>query len=114
MSSKPAGETRPVVRRSRRVPLRIPVQVSHHGEGKFNETTATLAVNANGGLVTLATRIKVGTTVLLRNTMTQEEEECRVVYVGPPMEGKPRVGIAFCRPAPKFWKLDFPPVIASP
>lgn len=114
MPSKDPVEPRAVVRRSKRVPLSIPVLVSGQNRTnnkKFDESTATLLVNANGGLVLLAARVAVGETVTLRNRLTQEEEQCRVAYVGPQQpQGKARVGVAFQRPAKHFWKVDFPPL----
>ncbi|HEX9595446.1 MAG TPA: hypothetical protein VF982_01090 [Anaerolineales bacterium] len=113
MPSKDPVEPRAVVRRSKRVPLSVPVLISGHARNnkKFDESTATLMVNANGGLVLLATRVDVGETVVVRNRLTQEEEQCRIVYVGPQQaQGKARVGVAFQRPAKHFWKIDFPPL----
>jgi hypothetical protein len=97
-------------RRSTRVSLRVPVVVygQNRSVGAFHEETSTNLVSAHGGLVTLTARVGVGQTVLVVNKVTQEEQQCRVVYVGP-MEGpKKKVGFALLRSGPNFWGLNFP------
>lgn len=69
-----------------------------------------LSLSANGGTVALAARVVPGQTILLVNEATRQEQECRVVYVGPWEDGKAKVGIAFMQPAPDFWQVSFPPV----
>jgi hypothetical protein len=90
-------------RSSARVPLHLPVLASKRGTA-FHEDTSTLLVNATGGLLSLSTKTDVGDTVSLVNKQTQEEQECRVAYVGPEVDGKIRVGVAFQQPAPSFWR----------
>jgi hypothetical protein len=95
-------------RSSPRISIHIPVMVygwSQH-EISFHESTTTLLVNASGGLVTLAAKVGVGDTLFVVNQTTREEQECRVAYVGPEFEGKLRIGFAFKRQAPSFWKID--------
>lgn len=95
-------------RSSPRISIRIPVLAygwSQH-EISFHESATTLLVNASGGLITLAAKVHIGDTLFIVNQTTQEEQECRVAYVGPEFEGKLRVGFAFKRQAPSFWKID--------
>jgi hypothetical protein len=69
-----------------------------------------LAVNAHGGLVALATKVEPGQSLLLVNEATEEEQSCRVVYVGSEADGKTKVGLAFVHTAPNFWQVYFPPL----
>jgi hypothetical protein len=95
-------------RSSPRISIHIPVMAYgwSHEEISFHENTTTLLVNASGGLITLRANVRVGDTMFVVNQSTQAEQECRVAYVGPEFEGKLRVGFAFKRQAPSFWKLD--------
>ena len=96
----------PKPRSSNRICLHLPVLVYGwaKGEGSFHEETTTLLVNASGGLVTLASKVGLGDAVFVVNEATQQEQECRVAYVGAELEGKIRVGLAFNRQAPSFWR----------
>jgi hypothetical protein len=97
-------------RRSKRLSLKIPVAVYGRNSwmGPFREETATDLVSAHGGQVALGARVGLGETFLVVNKATQEEQQCRVVYVGP-MEGpKKKVGFALLQASPHFWKVDFP------
>jgi hypothetical protein len=98
-------------RRSKRLHLSIPVAIYGHSRrmGAFREETATDLVNANGGLVALAARVVMGETFLVVNKATQEEQQCRVVYVAPLEGPKKKVGFELLRSAPYFWRVDFPP-----
>lgn len=93
-------------RQGSRVFIAIPVLVRGQAPGhrSLEEETHTLRVNANGGLITLGTNVKVGQRLMVINRATQEEQEFRVVYVGPKQPRKTEVGIAFDRPAPYFWR----------
>jgi hypothetical protein len=95
-------------RSSARISIHIPVMAYgwSRDEISFHENTTTLLVNASGGLITLKAKMNVGDTIFVVNQSTQGEQECRVAYVGPEFEGKLRVGFAFKRQAPSFWKLD--------
>jgi len=102
-----ARGTRAIARRlSKRLPLHVPVAVyaSPKDESTFLEGTSTLLVNAGGGLVALTKEVELGETVVLVNKATGEQQACRVAYIGPKVEGKIRVGIAFLHSAPDFWK----------
>ena len=98
-------------RRSKRLQLRIPVAVYGRNRrmGTFREETVTELVNAHGGLVALTTRVGPGETFLVVNKATQEEQQCRVVYVEPQEGLKKKVGFALLLSAPNFWKANFPP-----
>lgn len=95
-------------RSSPRISIHIPVMVYgwSQREISFHESTATLLVNASGGLITLAAKLSIGDTIFVVNQTTRDEQECRVAYIGPEFEGKLRVGFAFKTQAPSFWKID--------
>ena len=99
-------------RRSKRLHLQIRVRVFgvRPKTGSFREDTQTLNVSANGTLLPLKTPLEPGQTIVLRNRLTGEDQECRVAFVGPVSEGMTRVGLAFRHPAPQFWQVDFPPL----
>ncbi len=98
-------------RRSKRLGLSVAVLV--HGKDisgqPFRELARTVSLNANGALIALSASVQEDQTILIENKNTRQEEECRVVYVGPLQDGKWSVGVAFVRPAPSFWEIYFPP-----
>lgn len=103
-------------RRSQRVTLRVPVVVSQpqSGKGVTFERTHTIAVNRNGGLISLRASVSQGQNLLLTNSATRESKECRVVYLGPNQSDKRQVGIEFLDPVSDFWNIAFPAPGARP
>jgi hypothetical protein len=98
-------------RRSSRVFTRIPVRASGksiHGR-KFRENSQTIVINAHGGLLYLQEELALGADLVLINPVTEEEQECRVVYLGDTSEKGTRVGVEFLSPSPRFWGVDFAP-----
>lgn len=96
-------------RRSNRVFHRMPVQAegrSHNGR-KFREVCETVVVNAHGALLSMSHEVDDGAILVLFNPATQDEQECRVVFLGEPTEKGQRVGVEFLTPAPRFWGVDF-------
>lgn len=108
---KAAWTADPGRRRSMRVLLSVPIQVSGKGaDGKdFKEETRTLVVNAHGALISLAARVVAGQIITVANKATQKSLDCRVVYLGNPQAGKTQMGIEFVKPSASFWQIDFPP-----
>jgi hypothetical protein len=98
-------------RRSRRWPLDISVYVYGHGPDKepFHEEAHTLHVNANGALLLLSVPVTEGQTLLLTNRLTQEEQDCRVVFLGTRHSRTVEAGIAFPQTNPDFWQLPAGP-----
>jgi hypothetical protein len=96
-------------RRSARVfhKIRVQAQGRTHDRKKFKETCETVVVNAHGGLLLLQHEVDNGEMLVLTNPLTQEEQECRVVYLGEPIAKGQRVGIEFLTPAPRFWGVEF-------
>ena len=97
--------------RSQRVHLVMPVRVYGHGpdEEPFLEETCTLALTADGGLVKLATPVRLAQTLILTNLKTCEDVVCRVAFFGPAQGGTAQVGIEFINPARRFWPVTFLP-----
>src|SRR6266700_5323282 len=87
--------------------IRVQAQGRAHDRKKFKETCETVAVSAHGGLLLLKHEVDDSEMLVLTNPLTQEEQECRVVYLGEPMEKGQRVGIEFLTPAPRFWGVEF-------
>lgn len=101
----------PDQRRSSRIFTRIPVRASGRNlDGrKFRESSQTIVINAHGGLLYLRETVELGTEVVLTNPVTDEEQECRVVYLGDTSEKGQRIGVEFLSPSPHFWGVDFAP-----
>jgi hypothetical protein len=99
------------MRRSKRVLLRLAIQVrwTPPGDTTITEDTTTLVVNAHGGLISLAMKVKPGVRIFVRHRAVVEHKECRVVRIQEKHEGKSEVGVEFLRPDGKFWGLEFPP-----
>jgi len=98
-------------RRSQRVLLRMPILVIARGSDQqhVSENAFTTNVSAHGALLLLSMRVALNQKILFRNTETLEEQFVRVVHVTPAAEGKSEVGVEFLKPAPKFWRISFPP-----
>src|SRR5215472_8263482 len=107
----PQSSTQSRQRRSSRVFSRIPVRATGKDvEGrKFRENSQTIVINAHGGLLYLHESLDLGGELILINPVTEEEQECRVVYVGDTSEKGTRVGVEFLSPSPHFWGVDFAP-----
>src|SRR5438445_11527723 len=96
-------------RRSSRVfhKMRVQAQGRAHNGKKFRETCETVVVNSVGCLLLLKHEVNNGEMLVITNPETQEELECRIVYLGDLGAKGQRVGIAFLTPAPRFWGVDF-------
>ena len=91
--------------------LNIPVLVQGEGDGGQSvlEEAQTLVVNAHGALIALAMKVDFHQPLLLKNQKSQDQQPCKVVYVGTSVAGKSQVGVEFTQPAPDFWHITFPP-----
>jgi hypothetical protein len=96
-------------RRSSRVFTRISVQVKGRAiDGrKFRDNSQTIVINAHGGLLYLQETLEMGTELVVTNPITEEDQECRVVYVGDTTNRGTRVGVEFLSPNPHFWGVAF-------
>jgi hypothetical protein len=101
-------------RRSTRVFHRVFLQAAGKASDghRFRETCATIVVNAHGALICLEHDVSSGAMLVLTNPETQEEQECRVVYLGETGERGQRIGVEFLTPAPHFWGIEFAPQVS--
>jgi len=76
---------------------------------RFRSACETIVINAHGGLLYLDQEVSMDAIVVLANPFTQEEQECRVVYLGESVDKGQRVGVEFLSPSPHFWGVDFVP-----
>jgi hypothetical protein len=97
-------------RRSRRWSLDVSVYVYGHGPSKepFHEEAHTLHVNANGALLLLSVPVRKGQKLLLTNRLTQQEQDCRVVFLGAKHTRTVEAGVAFPMTNPDFWQVSTP------
>ena len=96
-------------RRSARIFRKLNMQAqgrAHNGK-KFREVCETLVVSEHGGLLMLKHEVDDGELLVITNPETQEEIECRIVFLGELCDQGQRVGIEFLTPAPHFWGLEF-------
>ena len=98
-------------RRSKRMEWNVPVVVHRPPkEGpQFYERTQTLVVSAHGALMALAEKVAPKERLLMQNTDSGEQRECRVIYVNKELTGPTKVAVEFTRPAPSFWRIAYPP-----
>jgi hypothetical protein len=98
-------------RRSTRVFMRVRVVAAGKNSDKrrFRETCETIVINAHGGLLYLNQPLAMDAMIVLTNPFTQEEQECRIVFLGDATDKGQRVGLEFLTPAPHFWGVDFVP-----
>jgi hypothetical protein len=99
-------------RRCKRFPFTIPVKVYGRTPRNhpFRDVTATMEVSLYGGLLDMKPRVKLGQTILVVNSFTEEERECRVVHVDSKKRGRWRVGVEFAKADGDFWHVYSPPV----
>ncbi len=95
-------------RRSNRVALATPVFVyGWLANQPFSESTQTLNVSANGGLIPLSGTVAPSEELILTNLKTNEDLICRVVRSVQVDDGKTLVGLYFTNASPNFWQIDF-------
>jgi len=74
---------------------------------KFSETCRTIVINAHGGLVHINQELEDGAMLTITNPVTQEDLECRLVFLGELNDKGQRVGLEFLTPSPHFWGVEF-------
>lgn len=102
-------------RRSKRLPLSIPVRLYGRTAENlpFREETVTKAVSADGGLMAATAPVTVGQKLRIVNRVTDEERECLVVYVEKKARGKGKLGVQFLHRDGDFWHVYSPAVVLS-
>ena len=74
-------------------------------EEPFHEETNVRVLSARAGLITLATSVEPGQHLIVINLDTQEDQLCRVAFVGEQTLGRNMIGIQFSRPGWEFWQI---------
>ena len=99
-------------RRCRRFPLKIPVKVYGRSPRNhpFRSVTATTAVSLYGALLDMKPRVKLGQKILVVNSFTEEERECRVVSVNSKQRGQKKVAVEFANADSDFWHVYSAPI----
>jgi hypothetical protein len=69
-----------------------------------------MTVSKYGGLLDMKPRVRLGQRILIVNSFTEEERECRVVYVEPKQRGRRRVAVEFSSADGDFWHVYSPSV----
>jgi hypothetical protein len=104
-------------RRCKRLPFTIPVKVYGRTPRNhpFRDVTATMEVSLHGGLLDMKPRLKLGQRILVVNSFTNEQRECRVVYFEA-KRGRRKVAVEFTNGAGDFWHVYGPtvPLQATP
>ena len=98
-------------RRCQRFDLNVPVKVYGRTPRNipFRATTATMTISKFGGLLDMKPRVKLGQKMLIVNSFTEEERECRVVYVDSKTRGRHKVAVEFTSATGDFWHVYSPP-----
>jgi hypothetical protein len=96
-------------RRSSRMFMRIRVLLAGKNQQgrRFRHAYETIVINAHGALLYLDQEVEMGALLVVTNPSTQDEQECRVVYLGEDSDKGRRVGIEFLTPSPHFWGIEF-------
>jgi hypothetical protein len=87
----------------------IPVFVygSMEDGNTFQELARTVLVDVSGGIIELESPVANGFRLLAVNENTNEDVECSVAYTQGSHNGKAEVRIAFDKPSPNFWGINF-------
>jgi PilZ domain len=103
-------------RRSGRWPLDVSVYVYGHGPGieTFHEEAHTLNVSANGALLLLSVPVQSGQLLFLTNQHTEQEMDCRIVYLGTRHSRTVETGVVFPRTNLAFWQIHSPSTDDAP
>lgn len=95
-------------RRSHRIALTTPVFVyGWLADEPFSESTETLNVSGNGGLIRLPGEVIPSQELILTNLQTSEDMTCRVARTARTKDGAILAGLHFRRASPTFWQIDF-------
>ena len=90
------------------IPQGLPVLVYGRtkDEEPFREETNLHLLSLRGGLITLGTSVQPGQQLILMNVATEEDQRCRVAFVGEQHLGRNMIGIQFNWLAQKFWQTE--------
>jgi hypothetical protein len=99
-----------------RVPAQIDVMISGTDSlgSSFIETTSTLEISRYGAKLALRQVLAPDQEFVIRNAASGEEVEARVIgKLISDSEGRFSYGMAFLKPSPTFWGIEFPAVSPS-
>jgi hypothetical protein len=93
------------------LPQDYPVLVYGRGvdEEPFQEETNVRVLNLRAGLIALATRVEPGQQLILLSVATEEDQRCRVAFVGDQHLGRNLIGIQFSQPPWELWRIAAAP-----
>ncbi len=85
----------------------LPVLVYGRGDDDepFQEETKVRRLNFRGGLITLATKVAPGQQLILINPATEEDQRCRVAFIGEQYFGRSMIGVQFTQHTFDFWRV---------
>jgi hypothetical protein len=88
--------------------LDLPVLVygRRDDEEPFREETNVRLLNLRGGLIALTTSVEPGQQLIPMNVATEEDQRCRVAFVGEQHLGRSMIGIQFNWLVQEFWHID--------
>jgi hypothetical protein len=86
----------------------LPVLIYGRSENEepFQEEANFRVLNLRAGLITLARRVVPGQHLILINPATEEDQLCRVAFIGEQRFGRSMIGIQFRGLAEEFWHID--------
>jgi hypothetical protein len=79
------------------------------GRARNHFTKKRIHVNANGALLLLSVPIRKGQKLILTNQLTQQVQDCRVVFLGTRRGRTVEAGVAFPLTNPNFWQVPSSP-----
>lgn len=110
-----SSEFGPERRKNQRVQIAIQVRLQWQAGGKpVQESAQTVVVNLNGCLVRIKAAVARNQELTMTNVATTESATVRVSYIGRKDGDKTEIGLGFIKPAPKFWRISFPPEVQDP
>jgi len=88
----------------------LPIEVfgADLGGRQFVEQTRTLAITRDGATIPLANKLAPESELIIRNPLTNEEADARVVDLIQDAASLYVYGIAFTNPSVNLWQVDFP------
>ena len=104
-------------RRSERVLLRIPIEVSGVGTDRspFQEKTHTLVINRHGARISLKSPVKKGDEITITDLKSEKSLQFRVVErAGGSLGEGPEWGVECVKPDTHLWGVFFPEKAATP
>ena len=100
--SPPRPERHPAVRTYVQIPLFV---YGYPPSGEpFYEEVCTVAINAEGGLISMETVVRPGQLMLVTNKGNEQTQECIVISVAARLGNKLDVEVKFPAPSPQFWR----------